>query len=91
MIETIKKIARDYIISRDTIETQNGIRMKVRGSDDIEFINGGQTRDMKESGVSINAQEHLGILVGGCINREETKYLRDFLSECIEQWEQENE
>jgi len=71
---------------KDIEETFIGIRMEVRGSEYIEFEEGSRTGDMTENGISINTQMHEGKLYGGCINREETKELRDFLNRCIDIW-----
>jgi hypothetical protein len=68
----------------------NGIRMPIRGSTDIQFIEGSLTGDMKESGLSIDFYEYKGKLIGGCIDRDETIYLRDFLNKCINIWENES-
>ena len=91
MKETITKIDTVHSFLDENNKRKHvkriGIRMKVRGSKDIEFIEGSMTGDMEESGISINTQEHKGKLYGGCIDRKEVEELRDFLNRCIEGWE----
>lgn len=87
-MQTVERIDNEIKYDNKVIKLI-GIRMKVRGSVDIEFIEGSRTADMTQNGLSINTQEINGRLYGGCINREETKELRDFLNECIKLWEDE--
>lgn len=56
-----------------------------RGGEDIKFQEGVKTGNMKQYGLSIAAR-HGGSFLGGCINREETIALRDWLNQCIELW-----
>jgi hypothetical protein len=88
-MSTIKRIDKEISFD-DKVINFIGIRMKVRGSKDIEFQEGSQTGDMTQTGISVRTQEINGKLYGGCIDREETKILRDFLNECIELWEKDD-
>jgi len=86
----ITEIEHNFLVN-DKEYISNGIRMPIRGSTDIQFIEGSLTGDMKESGLSIDFHMHKGRLIGGCIDRNETIYLRDFLNKCIYIWENEKD
>jgi len=65
------------------------LHLDVRGSEGIYFEEGSMTGNMEKPGLSIDtvwyADERKAF--GGCIDREETRQLRDFLNKCIEKWE----
>lgn len=67
------------------------LSIAVRGSEGIDFREGWSTGDMTEAGVEICTVYHADKRekYGGCINRDETKQIRDFLNTCIEKWENE--
>ena len=64
------------------------LKLEVRGSHGILFKDGGMTGNMKEHGLSIDTVYHSGMgIFGGCIDRIETRELRDFLNKVIELWD----
>jgi len=67
------------------------LHIDVRGSKGIDFTEGWRTGGMKKSGVEISTVYVQGMgVVGGCIDRNEAKQIRDFLNKCIVKWESEN-
>jgi len=69
------------------------LHLDVRGSEGIDFEEGSKTGDMKEYGLSIDTAWYgeSRRRYGGCIDRTETKQLRDYLNSVIEKWENEDD
>jgi len=66
------------------------LKIKVRGSEGITFMEGVKTGDMTEYGVGIDTVWHSNKKAyGGCIDRDEATQIRDFLNQCIEKWDAE--
>ena len=67
------------------------IEFEVRGWGRLRFEEGWRTCDMEEGGLSIRRAglpgAPLGILAGGCLDRNQTLKLRDFLTSILELWE----
>jgi len=65
------------------------LHLDVRGSEGIDLKEGSMTGNMEEFGISINTVWYADQrkAFGGCIDREETRQLRDFLNKCIKKWE----
>jgi len=66
---------------------------KVNDKTDDNLKLGSKTGDMKEYGLSIDTAWYgeSRRRYGGCIDRTETKQLRDYLNSVIEKWENEDD
>lgn len=64
--------------------------LDVRGSEGITMEEGCRTGDMTQSGLGICTVYYAGNGVfGGCIDRKQTRDMRDFLNEVIAKWDAE--
>jgi hypothetical protein len=74
------------------------LNLTVRGSDNIEFSNMGMdlieghaTGDMKQFGLAINTAwcSDMDQRLGGCLDREQVRTMRDYLNQVIAKWDNE--
>ena len=74
------------------------LKLTVRGSEDIEFSNMGMdltegfsTGDMKQFGLGINTAwcSDMNERLGGCLDREQVRTMRDYLNQVINKWDNE--
>jgi len=68
------------------------LELTVRGSNGIDFEEGWKTGNMKQGGLGINTVwwTDKKIRIGGCIDRDQTRQLRDYLNSCIDKWDDES-
>lgn len=69
------------------------LSLDVRGSNGIKFEEGWRTGNMKVPGLEISTvwDIHRKQVYGGCIDRDETKQLHEYLGKVIAKWDSENE
>ena len=74
------------------IEEKLKLEMTVRGSNGIDLEEGWKTGDMTQGGLGINTVwwTDKKTRIGGCIDREQVRELRDYLNKCIGKWDSES-